>query len=339
MKIDKIHKNFELLLKKVDKNLSLLFCEEDSLELELADGLEHLIIDSSKQYLEHPICVRFFWIDNHEVNACVTKIEDIYCIGLFTGITTSLIQHIKKFYQNGLGDLEGIELPSKNLYLDVLNDESKQGKLGNYIFTLAFFYLAMHEYGHILCGHCDKKMSMSLFFEDDKNTKGCYNEQAKEYMADFYGIANSLSLMLCSYLTNLSDIGIITTLYITAVHSIFWIFNDGFIPLEKCNCNVMTHPHPMVRMGYFFELIEIELQHSLEIFEKHKQLKIKIDNAAEHIVSAAIEDFVNIISRGDMNFAIYDLLNKKCDREIKRISEAVKEIKEYYRATALIDYV
>lgn len=112
MKIDKIHKKFELMLKKIDKNLSLLFCEEDSLELELADVLEHLIIDSSKQYLEHSICVRFFWIDNREVNACVTKIEDIYCIGLFTGITTSLIEHIKTFYQNGLGDLEGIELPS-----------------------------------------------------------------------------------------------------------------------------------------------------------------------------------------------------------------------------------
>ena len=52
-----------------------------------------------------------------------------------------------------------------------------------------------------------------------------------------------------------------------------------------------------------------------------------------------IEDFINIISRGDMNFAIYDLLNEKCDREIKRISETAKEIKEYYRAAALIDYM
>lgn len=68
-------------------------------------------------------------------------------------------------------------------------------------------------------------------------------------------------------------------------------------------------------------------------------MKIKIDNAAEYIVGAAIEDFINIISRGDMNFAIYDLLNEKCDREIKRISEAAKEIKEYYRAAALIDYI
>lgn len=337
METDIIREKYEKELRNTDKSLSLLIYEEKSLEFELANDLEFLIKESSKQYLKDPICVRFFWIDHCDVNACVTKIDDTYCVGLFSGITTCLIDHIKTFYQDGLEELEGIELPSKNLYFDVLKDDSKQGKLGNYIFTLAFFYLAMHEYGHILCGHCDKMLSRNLFFEQNKDAKGCYEAQAKEYMADFYGVANSLTLMLCSFLNNLSDIGIITTLYITAVHSIFWIFNARTVPLGCCDCSIMTHPHPMVRMGYFFQLIEDELQHSLEMFERHKRLTIKESNAAEQITNAAIEDFFNIISRGDMTFAIDDL-NEKCDDEIKKILESVQKIKEFYRDAALIDY-
>ena len=227
---------------------------------------------------------------------------------------------------------------SKNLYFDVLKDDSEQGRLGNYIFTLAFFYLAMHEYGHILCGHCDKMLSMSLFFEQNKDAKGGYDAQAKEYMADFYGVANSLNLMLCSFLDTSSDIGIIICLYITAIHSIFWIFNARNAPLDCCDCSIMTHPHPMVRMGYFFQLIEDELQHSLEMFERRKKLTIKENNAAEQITNAAIEDFCNFISRSSMTFAVDDLMSEKCDDEIKKIIESVYKIKEYYRDAALIDY-
>ncbi len=338
METDIIRKKFEKELQNTDKPLSLLIYEEKSLEFKLANALEFLIKESSKEYLENPICVRFFWIDHCDVNACVTKIDDTYCVGLYSGITTSLIDHIKTFYQDGLGELEGIELPSKNLYFDVLKDDSEQGRLGNYIFTLAFFYLAMHEYGHILCGHCDKMLSMSLFFEQNKDVKGGYDAQAKEYMADFYGVANSLNLMLCSFLDTASDIGIIICLYITAIHSIFWIFNARNVPLDCCDCSIMTHPHPMVRMGYFFQLIEDELQHSLEMFERRKKLTIKENNAAEKITNAAIEDFCNFISRSSMTFAVDDLMSEKCDDEIKKIIESVYKIKEYYRDAALIDY-
>lgn len=336
MEIDIIRDKYEKRLQS--EGFSLLTCEENPLEFELANNLEVLIKESSEYYLKCPICVRFFWIDSFEINACVAKIDDTYCVGLFRGITTSLVDHIKTFYQTGLETLEGIEIPSKNLCFDVLKDDSKQGKLGNYIFTLAFFYLAMHEYGHIMCGHCDKELSTRLFFEQSKDIRGGYDAQAKEYMADFYGVAHSLTMVQCSFLSHLLDIGIITYLYITAIHSIFWIFNVRKDPLKDCDCSTMTHPHPMVRMGYFFGLIENELQHSLEMFERHEELIIKERDAAEQITNAAIEDFLNIIGRGDITFAVDDMIGEKCDDEIRKILKSVQEIKEYYRDVALIEY-
>lgn len=110
------------------------------------------------------------------------------------------------------------------------------------------------------------------------------------------------------------------------------------MPLDCCDCSIMTHPHPMVRMGYFFQLIEDELQHSLEMFERRKKLTIKENNAAEKITNAAIEDFCNFISRSSMTFAVDDLMSEKCNDEIKKIIESVYKIKEYYRDAALIDY-
>jgi len=95
------------------------------------------------------------------------------------------------------------------------------------------------------------------------------------------------------------------------IHYIFWIFNARNVPLDCCDCSIMTHPHPIVRMGYFFQLIEDELQHSLEIFERRKKLTIKENNAAEQITNAAIEDFCNFIRRSSMTVAVDDLMSEK----------------------------
>ena len=105
----------------------------------------------------------------------------------------------------------------------------------------------------ILCADIVTRSYLRVyFFEQSKDIRGGYDAQAKEYMADFYGVANSLTMVQCSFLSHLPDIGIITYLYITAIHSIFWIFNVRKDPLKDCDCSTMTHPHPMVRMGYFF---------------------------------------------------------------------------------------
>lgn len=41
------------------------------------------------------------------------------------------------------------------------------------------------------------------------------------------------------------------------------------------------------------------------------------------MINAAIKNFININSRGDMTFVI-DALNEKCDDEIKKILESVQ---------------
>lgn len=58
MEIDIIRDKYEKRLQR--EGFSLLTCEENSLEFELANNLEVLIKESSEYYLKCPICVRFF---------------------------------------------------------------------------------------------------------------------------------------------------------------------------------------------------------------------------------------------------------------------------------------
>ena len=71
---------------------------EEKIRLQMVDALEHL----SEKILDKKLNFYIFWIDDDSVNASVVKIENAYCIGLFRGIITSLIDHINTFYVNGI---------------------------------------------------------------------------------------------------------------------------------------------------------------------------------------------------------------------------------------------
>ncbi|MBE5983297.1 MAG: hypothetical protein E7248_08365 [Paenibacillaceae bacterium] len=319
--------------------LLLKECEKDSFEQNLTTEYESMLKDLSKQVTEKDLKIRIYWIENDSVNATVVKIQDTYCIGLFSGITTSLIDHINHYYRDGINEFDGLELPTISAFYNVTESSTNEGKLGNYIFTMSFLYLVMHEFGHIICGHCEKENDIAVLFEEMRNEGGNYFKQAKECVADFYGVINSYDYFLPSCLGHLGDIGLITTLYITSVHTIFWIFAFNKDSIHDTNHSKLTHPHPVIRMTYFFILIENELRNMLEIFERQKKIYLLVDNPAEKIVDAAIEDFFNILSRTDVDFNADDTLSELCDKELKRIDKSVEEVKEFYKEASYVRYV
>ena len=196
----------------------------------------------------------------------------------------------------------------------------------------------MHEFGHILHGHCEQEDGFSILFEEFKNDGGNYFQQAKEYIADFYGVANSYDYFLPSCLNYLEDFVLITALYITAVHAIFWIFACQYEKISDTDCSNNTHPHPVVRMSYFFSLIENELKFMLDIFNKEKRMSY-IDNLAEKITDKATAIFFQILSKTDIDFNLADTLSDVCKNERMKINESVKKVKDFYKEKSYVEFV
>lgn len=339
---DEIYIKYEKKIAALKYPLFLYEYEDDSMEENIRRQMVSVLEDISERIIGKKMSFYIFWIDNDSVNASVVKIKNAYCIGLFRGIITSLIDHINTFYVNGIEIVDNSFMLPRKMYFKVLNDSEDKGKLGNYIFTMSFFYIVMHEFGHILCGHEDKDSLnfKNMNFEQNVEKKGGYKSQAKEYMADFYGIANSLNMMLASFHSSPKEIINCVGLYLTAVQSIFWIFNVTKKSLEESDCSKDTHPHPVVRMGYFLDLIELELSHSLHMFDRRKELSFSIDDKIiGNMVQEALQIFLDLINSSKVIISPEEISSERCEREIESIMQEVQVVKEYFRDAAFVTYV
>ena len=327
---------------KLDKylnkeNYSRLDCEKHSLEYESAKYFEYVLSVLKKSLILDETNIKIYWIDkNNKVNASVIRIGDTYYIGLFSGVVYALRDHFETFYRNIEENFEWFVLPSRDFFIDFKYDEaeSTNSKMCNYLMTCAIAYLVMHEFGHILCGHCSKEESFFYEDESEKKLQG-YKAQAKEMLADFYGIANSYNLFLATIIENPNDVGPFSLLYLLSAYSIFWIFKFDKKTVSECDCSEMSHPHPQVRFCYFTDFLENELQHSIEMFKDHKKIYAK-DNAAEILFGAILEDLVTVISHTEIPFMYDKVTMDICDNEIIKIRDEVDNVVKIYQAQAYV---
>lgn len=339
---DNIYLEYQKMLRRETINLNLYDNKEDSEAEEISFFLKELLTELTNIVADKKIEFSIFWIDSSDVNASVVKIKDTYCIGLFRGIITSLKDHIENYYVDN-NKIKGNTLRlTKNLYLNAFDASNENAKLGNYIFTMAFFYIIMHEFGHILCGHADKTLDtiIEMNYEQNEKTTGNYNRQAKEYMADFYGIANSLNMILASFHSSMEELIDCIGIYSTAIQSVFWIFNFYSKDFHGQDWGKNTHPHPIVRMKYCLALVEEELKHSLNIFHSRKELDFSLNESnINRISDLAFALYLNLVSSSDVLLSWNTMASNECDNEIDKILSAVQGVKEYYRDSALIDYI
>jgi hypothetical protein len=184
--------------------------------------------------------------------------------------------------------------------LNLFDGTSEEGSFANAIYMYAIMYLIMHEYGHILCGHCED--SAITCFENQK-TKGSYEKQAKEYMADFYAIANaynSLTLSAWNLKKDIKTLGTSLPVFYAAINSLFWIFNKSRKPLLESNTEELTHAHPVVRMEYLIQLTELEYKHTIDMLTIRKEVSLFKDDAIEQVLEAGRNDFSIIAGKADL---------------------------------------
>lgn len=311
---------------------------EDSIENKCTLFFEDILKGIEKQITTKEININIYWIDQADkVNATVILLDDTYFIGLFSGVISALRIHFDTYYRYSQEDFKHFVLPIQDLYIDFEFDEADatKSKICNYLMSCAITYLVMHEFGHILCGHCEEKES--FYYEGNSESKDMlgYKSQAKEMWADFYGIANSYNIFLCTHIKNPNSVGPYSVLYLLSVYSIFWIFNYYRDELSKCDCSKMSHPHPQVRFMYFIDLLQDELHHSIEMFVNHEEIIAEKD-AAKQIFEAVLEDFMSVVSRTDLSFMYDEETIQRCDIEINKIKAELKSVVEIYKKGAYV---
>ena len=133
---------------------------EGSIESISVSFFEEVLKGLKSKLIHEDVNICIYWIDrNDKVNANVVRIDDTYYVGLFSGVISALRDHFDTYYRNLQEDFDWFVLPTKDVYIDFSFDESdsNKSKICNYLMSCAISYLVMHEFGHILCGHCKEK--------------------------------------------------------------------------------------------------------------------------------------------------------------------------------------
>ncbi len=311
---------------------------KDSIENACISFFEEVLEEYKKDIIPKDINFCIYWIDrNDEVNANVILIDDTYFIGLFSGVIRALQDHFGTFYGKPQEIFKKLLLPLRDHYFNFNSDEGdiSKRKMCNHLMSYAMAYLVMHEVGHIFCGHCEKEEVFFYENNSELNQIMGYKSQAKEMCADFYGIANSYNLFLCTYIEYPKSVEPFSVLYLLAAYSIFWIFNFYKIELKNCDCSKMSHPHPQVRYLYFQDFLLDELQHSIEMFKKHG--KIYAQNVdAQRTFEDVLDDFVKVISKTDLSFMYDKETFLRCNEEVIKIKAELKSVLERYKEKAYV---
>lgn len=337
---DTLLENYKAILRKHRPQLELSHFEVDSVEYNLARSLEKYI-NAIFQELGHSVNVRIFWISSYTINACVTKIENCYCIGIFEGVITSMVYRLETICIDNLIIIDNSFLPKNPIYYHMIDDETDNGVLGNTVFTMTLLFLLMHEMGHILCGHCDKYFNSTspIFFERDAEDSG-YLKQGKEYVADFYGVANSLTMMLASFNQSEEQIINCTALYLMAVSFVIWLFQESSEPFESAKVIGTSHPHPTIRMSYLWDFVLNEIPHALDQFVKNGAFAYpdNKDSTVNRIVEKALELFCELSRECHFNFHLEHIFSKAVKRERSKIRKACYDIQKDYKNYAYVQY-
>ena len=158
-----------------------------------------------------------------------------------------------------------------------------------------------HECGHILLGHCDGKMVKMVEQHNSGSMRGGYGLQAREMLADWYGIKKTMNVFLfsfaqtCGYkITNNSDLLIFRKALFLALVALYCQF-DLFEATNNHNKNGFseytlehrTRLHPYIRL---FHSCDAMKEAAMDVIEIYNQAD---PNLSEHIVSELLKTVID----------------------------------------------
>lgn len=289
-------REIENLRRKVNdyyKPRKALFITQTGVENKM---LKNLNIDANKY---HPY-VNLYAVDNKEINAFASKIEDDYFIGIYIGVIQKLDGYIKEFVEDeAFEKVPEIGKCDPRTILKTLTNNCIE-------------FLLFHEFFHIMNGHCDlmNEYGCSELFETNSSCeKNGMVRQTLEFDADCCAIASIVNEYFRSSFSIIESMertygltgrpnlnstvqfitGLLVSTYILNHLLNSKIYIDSNITEEKLE--QMTHPLPGIRLQYIWANIGTILLDN-NIYDKNETNEIM--DRALNVGMAFIKQFNDI---------------------------------------------
>ena len=189
------------------------------------------------------------YINSERANACAFKVDNKFYIGIMKGTVAKM----KVIIQQLLDEIMDVNFHTLKYNKRSLYEEA--------FLILAFRFIVLHEYGHIVNGHIDWKKNNSrdsFFFENytESNIDSNIDRQTREMNADRFAAKSSIDNIFknggfrSKYFsnTNIDKIAEALVCLYSAAYIMFLIFMP--FTYDEKNFHMMSHPHPAIRQSY-----------------------------------------------------------------------------------------
>ena len=306
-------------------------------ELILGALQEILEIFVGPKVLNMNIRVEIYMINDEMINAAVCKRGDSYYITIFRGVINGLRDFILNFVMPNfpfdffLSQFEKIyeEQPGIFNYFNEMDCEHFQ--LANNIANNILFLIVYHEMGHILCGHQEISLNdvSDFWMESNRDKEGNILFQARELMADYYGMINALGVYNHRHHANFEEYAFYQCTYLISLYSLYIYFERG--SYNKTNplgtyeeLFQRSHPHPAIRLLYMMDLMSEE--NEFELKQLYEVGWLTVDNEKELLpsIDAMAYGAICIFSR---NLSPeFRLVNKVYEERVLRLRQLIQNI-------------
>lgn len=220
------------------------------------------------------INLKIYAYDDENVNAFALKEKDSYIIGISFGLFIETEKWIQHWFN----------LPEFD-YIIIFDDKNGKKTFCDNVFSMTLCFVVMHEYYHILDGHCDYPLITNSFLDEFYNfheeTNNSSNDsflnnlsQILEYDADFGAINACVSIIMKNNISEEQKIALINILFLS-IYNIFLLFNNidnnNFDTLILNNLKRYNHPPAGIRIAYCISFVTCCLQ---DFWESQKIINI-----------------------------------------------------------------
>lgn len=323
-----------------NKKYKIFYPNENSQEEFILKTLQELVeLFVGSKVLDINIKVKIYLIDDTMINAAVCKRGNTYYISLFRGIINDLKDFVLNFVMTNF-PYDFFQRQFERLYeeqfgvIEFFNEiDCEHYNLANNIANNILFLIVYHEIGHILSGHQEIYLNIEDVFwlETNQDKKGNMLFQAKELMADFFGMINALGVYNFSHHESLEEYAFYQCSYLISLYSLYIYFDKNNHSYDSENLLgtyeelfQRSHPHPAIRLLYMMDFLSNEIEFELKSLFKVKWLTE--DNATETLRQIDGISYCAICEFSLLLPPEFRLLNKVYENRSIRLRQLVQNI-------------
>lgn len=258
-------------------------------------------------------------LKNDSINASVRKninTQMEYTIHIYTGVFDSLKLALEEKYNIAKMDEENFllyQFSSTSTTHQHYDNSTLQTSFMDIMVKFISHNILFHECGHILLGHCDSRMARTSEQVNKLSHNGGYGLQAREMMADWYGIKRAMKILLYSFdkschynVKEKNDLIVIRKALFTALLALFCQFDlfeassgSNMHEFTAYNLSLRSHPHPYIRLLYGCDVIKESV---MDVIESSQSLNDTVsEEIVDELLNTTADDLLNFLDHMGLN--------------------------------------